>query len=316
MDLREGAETVVKQCLNVSEGEKVVVVNDGNDQDLINVLLEVVSEITDEHELLGYETPENHGEEPPERVAEALRNADVFIAPTQKSISHTEARREANEKGARGVTMPSINKEVWKSSLTADYEEIKSISEKAAELLRKHDEVFIETDSGTELTVEIPGEVEEDTGIVHESGEFSNLPAGEAYSGIMEAEGQLVIDHDSQTKDGCEGAVVEISGEKVKSVRNAGEHMSETFENVENARNMAEFGFGTNPEATLIGNVLQDEKVLGTVHIAFGDNRFCFPDNHPRSKGSEIHWDFVCENPTVYFGDEKVLDEGEPVFLD
>ena len=36
------------------------------------------------------------------------------------------------------------------------------------------------------------------------------------------------------------------------------------------ALNLAELGVGTNDRATLTGNVLEDEKILGTVHVAFG----------------------------------------------
>ena len=36
---------------------------------------------------------------------------------------------------------------------------------------------------------------------------------------------------------------------------------------------MAEFGIGTNDKAILTGIILEDEKVMGTIHIAFGDNK-------------------------------------------
>lgn len=36
--------------------------------------------------------------------------------------------------------------------------------------------------------------------------------------------------------------------------------------------NVAEFGIGTNHAAQIIGNILEDEKVLGTAHVAFGNN--------------------------------------------
>lgn len=67
MTLRDGAETVITQCLDVTEDEKVLVLNDGNDQELIDALLEVLDESGANHELLEYGEPENHGEEPPER---------------------------------------------------------------------------------------------------------------------------------------------------------------------------------------------------------------------------------------------------------
>lgn len=306
------------QCLNIQEGENVLVLNDGNDRDLIESLLEVVSEITDNYELLEYEEPENHGEEPPEEVAGAMKNCDIFIAPTKKSISHTQARINANESGVRGATLPTITKQVWNSSLQADYNEVKRITDKAWDMLAENPEIRVKTPSGTNLIIDVDMNFfDKDIGLIHEDGGFGNLPAGEVDGGVLDIEGQLVLDNAPMLPERNLGATVEIKNNEAVAVKSDdAEELAETFEDVENARNVAEFGFGTNPEATLIGNVLQDEKVLGTIHIAFGDNTSYFPDGHERYTGCEIHWDMVCEKPTVWFGDTKVLDEGEPVFLD
>ena len=72
MTLREGAETIINQCLNVRDDEKVVVLNDSNDEELIEALLDLLADRNIEHELIKYEEPENHGEEPPLAVAEEM----------------------------------------------------------------------------------------------------------------------------------------------------------------------------------------------------------------------------------------------------
>jgi leucyl aminopeptidase (aminopeptidase T) len=58
--------------------------------------------------------------------------------------------------------------------------------------------------------------------------------------------------------------------------------------------NIAEFGIGTNDHATRLDNILESEKILGTIHIALGDNS---------SFGGKIktpfHQDFVFLKPTV-----------------
>ncbi|MFB6215595.1 MAG: aminopeptidase, partial [Candidatus Aenigmatarchaeota archaeon] len=112
---------------------------------------------------------------------------------------------------------------------------------------------------------------------------------------------------------------VEIRDGEVVAIESRGKEKSElekAFEDHPCAKNMAEFGFGTNPEATIIGNTLQDEKVLGTVHFAFGDNCSYIPEGDERRNPCSIHWDSVCDDPTVYFDDRKILDNGEPVFLE
>ena len=314
-ELLEGADTVVTQCLDISRDENVLILNDGNDQDLLDALMEKAQESAGLVAYKEYEEPENHGEEPPEEVTDAMKDFDVVIAPTKKSISHTDARTEACESGARVTTMPGINKEIWNSSLKADYEQVAYISEKVYELLENTDEVRITTPSGTDLRLDINIDYfHTDTGLIHEPGEFGNLPAGEADGGAVSARGKLVIDHFPFAPEGTE---VEIKDNEAVAVRHTEadeSELSEAFEEIEGARTVAEFGFGTNEEATLIGNVLQDEKVLGTVHIAFGDNT-----SYIKDKGAnpcKIHWDTVCDSPTVFFDDKKVLDQGDPVFLD
>lgn len=316
MGLRKGAETVVKQCLNIERDEDVVVVTDGIDPQIINALVEVVEENSRSCELIEYPEPENQGSEPPEKVAEAMKNSDVFIAPTKKSLSHTDARREACEAGARGATMPGINRAIWKGALQADYSEVKRISEKVYSMLEDTSEVRIKTPSGTDLRLNVDIEFfEKDTGIIHEPGEFGNLPAGEADGATVNAEGTLVIDHLVFAED-AEGAEVEIKGNRAVALKHDKENgLENMFSEIEGGRNVAEFGFGTNPEAELIGNLLQDEKVLGTVHIAFGNNTAYVPEGREERVNAKIHWDSVCLEPTVWFDDKKVLDAGEPTFL-
>ncbi len=317
MSLERGAETIVNQCLDISREEKVVVVNDGNDHDLIEALRKAVDQRTRGHEYIEYEETDNQGEEPPERVATALRNSDVFIAPTKKSLSHTQARVEACENGARGATLPGITKEIWNTSLQADYSRVEEISEKVYSMLSETSEVRIKTPSGTDLRFGVNIDYfHTDTGLIHNPGEFGNLPAGEADGAPVDVNGILVIDQLSLAPD-SEGTEVEIGDSEVVAVKSDGYNTLERkFDGVDGAKNIAEFGFGTNPEAELIGNLLQDEKVLGTVHIAFGDNSSYVPEADPRRVEAGLHWDAVCKSPTVWFDDKKVLDGEKPVFLD
>lgn len=314
MSLLAGAETVVDECLDVQEDEYVVVVHDGNDLNIIDALLTTL-EGRAEYDYLEYEPPERHGGEPPERVAERLREADVFIAPTGKSISHTAARRAATDAGARGVTMPGITQEIWSNALVADYEEISRLCAAVHSRIADADTARIETSSGTDLELDIVDDYYRPSdGLVHEPGAFGNLPAGETFGAPVDASGTLVIDHFPFAP---EGTRIEIADNEAVAVEHPSDEESElarAFDRVEGARNVAEFGVGTNPEATLIGNMLQDEKVLGTVHIAFGDNSVMVPAGDDRRVEAEVHWDAVCEEPTVWFDGEKVLDRGEPLF--
>lgn len=317
MSLDEGSRTIIEQCLNVQEDETVLVLNDSNNAELIDSLLRTLEDKGLSHELIEYEEPGSHGGEPPEYVAEAMKEYDVVIAPTVKSLSHTDARKEANQASTRVATMPKVNREIWESSLRADYRRVEEITEKVYELLEETDEVKVTTPTGTDLSFKVEIETyHSDTGLIHEEGEIGNLPAGEPNGHPKGLSGTLVLDHFPFSPDADK---VEIKDGEVVAIESSGKKASElekAFDKHPCSRKMAEFGFGTNPEAVLIGKTLQDEKVLGTVHFAFGDNCSYVDEDDDRRNPCPIHWDSLCESPTVFFDNRKILDEGEPIFLD
>ncbi len=65
--------------------------------------------------------------------------------------------------------------------------------------------------------------------------------------------------------------------------------------------NLAELGIGTNPEADLIGNVLQDEKAAGTIHVAVGDNSGIGGEIE-----CDIHLDGVVTTPSIEVDGEEL----------
>ncbi len=70
-------------------------------------------------------------------------------------------------------------------------------------------------------------------------------------------------------------------------------------------RNLAELGVGTNDRATVTGNILEDEKMLGTTHIAFGASA-----GIGGSVTVPVHLDVVVFEPSLRIGDTDVLDGG------
>lgn len=316
MTLEDAAQTILKDCLDVKENEEVLLLNDGNDPEIIAALKSAIKEKANLN-YIEYPEPDVQGEELPQKVSKALKSSDVFIAPTNKSISHTRARSEATKNGARGASMPKITKRIMETSVQADYQRVSEISEKAFQLLKESEKIEIKTPSGTDLTLDMERDkADKLDGILHEAGDFGNIPSGEVFGPGINARGKLVIDELAMAPKSSgteliieENRIVEINSKEPNK-------LVENLENIDGAKNIAEFGFGTNPEAKIVGNNTNDEKVLGTVHIAFGDNEFFLPENDERIVESEIHWDAVCEKPTVYFDDTLMLRKGEPVFVE
>jgi leucyl aminopeptidase (aminopeptidase T) len=307
--LRAPAETAVEQCMNLQSEESCAVITDDERQAIGEALYGVAGEITDDAVIVRYPPGDQHGAEPPEPVAAAMAGADVVLAPTTKSLSHTEARTAANEAGARVATLPGITDGVFLMGLDADYESIRQECERVHDQVAGADQIRVTTDLGTDVTFE-PGtrEWQLDTGIVHEAGEMSNLPAGEVFVSPEDANGRYVVDGTMMPHGKLEGErlefevedglVTHISDDAVREeVETAAEEVGDA------AYNLAELGIGTNLAVEdLVGSVLLDEKAAGTVHIAIGDDHGIGGDVH-----APLHLDGIVTEPTVY-ADGEVVD--------
>jgi len=314
VDLRTPAETAVHQCLNLGAAESCAVVTDDSRLSIGHALYDVASDVTDDAVLLRYPPGDQHGEEPPAPVAAAMADADVVFAPTAKSLSHTAARTAATAAGARVATLPGITEDVFLTGMDADYESIAAECEAMLDRVRGSEEIHVSTPAGTDLTVS-PGDREwfPDTGIVHEAGGMTNLPAGEVYVSPVDAEGRVVVDGTmmppglldadrTMAFDVADGQVTDIHDSDLRAaVEAAAEEVGDA------AYNFAELGIGTNVAVSeLVGSVLLDEKAAGTVHVAIGDDHGIGGDTE-----APIHLDGVLRDPTVTVDGEEIdLPEG------
>ncbi len=300
--LRAAAETAIQQCLALQPTESCAIVTDDKREPIGNALYDVARERTADAVIVRYPPGETHGAEPPEPVSAAMAGADVVLAPTTKSLSHTRARTEANEAGARVATLPGITEDVFTTGLAADYESIATHCADVYEQVADAEEIHVSAPAGTDITFEV-GDREwlSDTGIVHEPGAMSNLPAGEVFISPTSATGTIVVDGTMMPHGLLEagetlrftvedGYVTEISDDDIReTIETAADEVGDA------AYNLAELGIGTNVAVTeLVGSVLLDEKAGGTVHTAIGDDAGIGGDVE-----APIHLDGIIREPTV-----------------
>jgi len=298
-------------CLGIKKDETVLIVTDHNKLDVAKWIEEAARGLSEEVIVMRMPPRSHHGQEPPKAVSEAMKSADVVLIPTTMSLTHTDARKNACSAGARVASMPGITLEMLtKGGMTADYKKVKEVSDALAERLSKGRKIEIKSPSGTDFSADIQGrEALSDSGIFTEKGRFGNLPAGEAF--IAPVEG---LSHGTLVIDGSMGGIgrvkepikVSVEAGEVIDVEGDGGRLTELLEKYENAKNVAEIGIGTNPRARIIGNVLEDEKVMGTVHVAFGDNHTFGGDTR-----AEIHLDGIIKRPDVWLDGERIMKGGK-----
>lgn len=301
----QGARKVM-ECLGVKRGESVLIVVDtSTPMSIGESLFETAKNLGCEAMIVTMLPRTRHGEELPQAIAEAMKNADVVVAPTTFSLTHTQARINACKKGARIASMPGITEKMMSSGgMTADYTKVNEIAIVLYSRLEKTRKVRVVTDLGTDIVFDLEGSKwMMDTGLCHEKGCSTNLPAGELYIAPKDANGVFVVDG-SMSGIGLLDSTLEfnVMNRYVTDIK--GKHaqkLKAILDRVgEKARNIAEFGIGINPEARLIGNVLEDEKVGGTVHIALGDNSTFGGDVI-----AGIHLDGIITKPRLFVDDEE-----------
>ena len=198
--------------------------------------------------------------------------------------------------------MPGINEEMMLNSVNVDFWMMKSTAGKIINILNGATRLHITTEKGTDLLLGVKGRIFiEDIGV--KPGEDCNLPCGEVYCAPLENEADGVIVFDASIGDigvlayplkvyVSKGRIIKFESEDKILVKKITE-----LQNVDSdAMVIGELGIGVNPGAPVTGNMLEDEKSLGTAHLAFGNNADFSGGGNNHSK---IHRDYLFYNPTI-----------------
>jgi leucyl aminopeptidase (aminopeptidase T) len=309
-DLVAPAEAAVG-CLGVGASDSVLVVYNEEQR----VIAEALAAAAEAHARavtqLAYPTLSRHGEEPPAEVAEAMARAEVIFAPTTRSLTQTQATMEALQRGARVATLPTITEEIFTRAIPVDYAELRRKGEWLAARLTSASSAKVTSAGGTDIVLSLTGRTGvSDDGSIQQPGAIGNLPAGEGFIAPLETIGDGTIVFDGSLAGyGRLTSPVHVTVERGRAVEahaDAGEWLLETLDSGgEHGRSLAELGIGTNPAAILTGNVLEDEKVIGTMHLAFGTSAGIGGVNV-----AGVHIDGVVLRPTIELDGERVLDDG------
>jgi leucyl aminopeptidase (aminopeptidase T) len=308
-DLGPAVHTVINRCLGVSPGEEVLVIADSETRTIGEALREGARGAGAEAALAIMDPREVDGAEPPETIAGALTCCDVFIAPTSRSLSHTRARKQATDQGARGATMPGVTEDMLARVMAVDFETMATRSKTVAARLSSADSAHLTCPRGSDFTFDLTGrEGIADDGALTARGAFGNLPCGEGFIAPLAGEGRIVVAA-TMASVGLAEEPVQLTveeGRLAKAEGGLGPRFLELLRSAgENGTNLAELGVGTNDRARLTGYVLEDEKILGTVHVAFGASA-----GIGGTVSVPIHLDVVVLEPTLEAGGELVLDGG------
>lgn len=313
------ARMIMQAVLDVKPEEKLLIITDTERPESITKVLAVAAEIAGAKTVIITMSPTGmSGIEPPEIVAAAMKSADVIINQTSHSMTHTNAQRAAVANGARVCNIRNVNEDMMiRGGITADYREVKRISDMLVEIINQGELVHLTTKEGTDIKFSIKGRRGYSlSGYAVNPGEFSGLPDGEAACAPLEgtAEGVIVnpylMEDVGVVKDPIRIEFHEGLITKVDGGREAQELLGILEKAGVSGRNVAEFAFGTNSACRITGKSREDKKKLGTAHIAIGDSK---------SLGGTVecymHMDIMFLEPTITIDGMLIVADGKVVVL-
>jgi len=226
-------------------------------------------------------------------------------------------------KEIRSFWSPSVTSKMFAKTVPIDYPKLRNRCQKLADALTKAIRVQVTAPGGTDVEIGLKKrEAYKDDGDFREPGTGGNLPCGEVYISpqLGTTNGKIVFDGSISSHSGIilvkkpitanfkDGYVSKITGDSeakelrttiarsrqtVKKMVRTGEiPAGKKDEYILNSGNLGELGIGLNERAGIVGNMLEDEKVIQTCHFAIGAN---YDEDAP----ALIHLDGLVRKPTV-----------------
>jgi leucyl aminopeptidase (aminopeptidase T) len=204
--------------------------------------------------------------------------------------------------------------------LTSDgHREMQSFAQRLLKTLEGVVKIDLNTPSGTKLSLSVENRpFYTDTRLDWKTMKWMNLPTGEVLAAPVEnsLSGHLVCDMAiggiGQLKTPVELTIKNGQVARTTSKnQNVLKAVKESLDTDEWSNIVGEFAFGINPKARFVQEFLEAEKIMGTIHIAFGDNL-----DYPGGKNpSRNHMDFLMNHPTAKITKENgetatILQEG------
>ncbi|MFH1420611.1 MAG: aminopeptidase [Candidatus Aenigmatarchaeota archaeon] len=309
MNLNQAALKLLTQNLALKKGEKVIVVSDRKHCRVFDAVCKATISMGGELTKI-HITNKRMPSEPLPKLKNVFARSDVIIGIVDKSITHCPEVRIARKRhGARAVTFVGVDEKLFLKAMKADQKQIKKINNKLVKKLKRCKIVKIVTPAGTDVVFRmIKSSIGPDDGDSTKRGKLNNIPFGEvAVAPINIANGTVAIDFSRiNVKQKDRVKVMIKNGKIIGWNNNIAKKFVDYLRKVdgERALHVVELGFGTNPlHKKLIGKIIHDEKIWGSIHVAFG--------GFGNARKCKIHEDVILLRPTVYFDGKMVIRNGK-----
>lgn len=307
-----GALRLLKVCAGATRNDRVLAVLDTTyGYELSRIMMNAANQLDLNLAVVIMKPRAYPGEEPPSTVVEAMKASNVVICATSMTMFYTKARLSACNAGAKFLSLAGATPFTLASNaMLTDFRKQAKLVERVAKRLTKASLVRISSDKGTDIVLSVAGRHGHAiTGLCRKPGDAQGVPDIEAYVAPIEnsPHGRLVVDA-STSVTGLLKTPITIDIHQGEARRFCGGNQARCLVTMlertksRNSFRIGEFGFGLNPLARFCGSIIEDEAVMGTVHIALGENRQLGGRNK-----APIHVDLVLRRPQVELDGKLVL---------
>lgn len=314
MDAWKAARNALECVLEAKKGQSIVIFCDDEKMDVGKAFANGALKLGLQTRLTQLKTDANiFRKEIPPQITEILKQApDIYInllrgtreeTPFRIKLTKMETEDNKTRLGhCPGVTLDMLTDGAL-ALTTEEHRQMQRFAQSLIQKLSQAVKVKITNPAGIDVSLSVEGRpFFTDTIIDWKTMKWMNLPTGEVIVAPLEnsLEGTLVCDMaiggigpiKTPVKLAVRNGVVQDSSSENQQLLT---DVRDTLNTDEWSNVVGEFAFGINPKARFVKEFLEAEKILGTIHIAFGNNSD-MPGGKNKSKN---HMDFLVSKPTV-----------------
>jgi len=303
--------TVLRRSLNLTAQDTMLVVAEESFADIAEQIWTIAKKITRNSVQLKLTSHMLDSEKLPLPVKGILETATACMILTTKYVEIAELNK-ARRKGTRFIVIQRATKRLIERCIDTDYSYIANKSKKLAELFSIGKSLHITSALGTDLQIPVHKMVGlAETGMAGNAGEFSYLPAGEACLPLnaQHINGRIIIDRIAGQKKLVNPIVLLINNSQITQIKGAEE--AEALRKLirkfgKEGRNIQELGIGTNDKVTKGVSAQEDEKISGSLHIAFGSDRLTKVQGRAHDAVRAL-----VMKPTLSIDGRQIIDDGK-----
>ncbi|MFX0013414.1 MAG: aminopeptidase [Promethearchaeota archaeon] len=302
----------LRQCADLQSGESVLVLSDfGQAPEISMAAVKAIERLEGKPLLLIMEKNRLIEKTIPESYQKIMNEADLIVLCTSDYFP-SDSRVIAAKAGARVLSMVKADESMIRRCIDIDYDELSKLTRNIADRFSKAREVEIKSDAGTDINFTLSGnKAVYFDGLCREKGKITSHPSGVVAVPLegKQAEGTWIINASAAKLGLIDPPIIIEVTEGVANIVSDSEQANKfrkiLSEGDDNSWKICEVGCGTNAKATYIGELIEDERVLGSAHIGLGGNTH-FGGNIQ----SVTHIDTSTRNPTVMLDGNEIISNG------